>query len=561
MSSHSNPRSASGHSQATARSPSQLKPLINVNELITSKPTSVTSPPSDAAFTQGPTLLSRGKSATTTTHGTLVIESPKLGETKQARTAALVKAVSPPSSPVKEMKVALPQSLEGTDTSDCPSQKSLQGKETGQQKRDPLSDRLSRAVKKSLTSPPSPSVPPSTLPVPNNTSLSRERSQISGIASSETLQMRRSTEASRVVLPRNPAPTIQSSPEEYSPPDEDLAKLLGTAGIKFISRAGESSESEYSEEDKQKEKDRIAPIPIKRRTPPPAFTVTSRPSLLRQEEQQSNDTPSRSQSPKQTETRATQPKTTLSDERQRGSTLTPFPSFPSSNAPGPESDLTVSRNLTSTGTDISSKNGNSNGQVGVVTSLTAAKVERTTSVQPALARQRSNTMVPSVSSHVQKPFNVLDQSLATIRGNSPSSSTGDSSSGRTPHTPQDGSDLGVQDEKVRRKATIVKDSTSTASGLGIKRQNAHVKRRSVSFEDSLHELNTRPSRSHIREGARVGSDALDGRGGSHLREGALDNGNLSDEEKEARRKERRRKEAKNAIEVCFSDLFARLSHV
>ena len=169
-------------------------------------------------------------------------------------------------------------------------------------------------------------------------------------------------------------------------------------------------------------------------------------------------------------------------------------------------------------------------------------------------------MVSSVPSHVQKSFNVHDRSRATIRGNSPSSSTGDSSSGHTPHTPQDGSDLGVQDEKVRKKATNMKDSIETASGLGIKRQNAHVKKRSVSFEDNSHGLNTGPSRSHIREAARVGSDALDGRGGSHLREGAgisLDNGDLSDEEeKEARRKERRRKEAKNAIEVCFSHLFA-----
>jgi hypothetical protein len=92
------------------------------------------------------------------------------------------------------------------------------------------------------------------------------------------------------------------------------------------------------------------------------------------------------------------------------------------------------------------------------------------------------------------------------------------------------------------------------SGLAIKRQNAHTKRRSVSFEDDVRNLSTKPSRSHIREAASAGPDS----GGGHVREGARagpDRDSIGErergkeKEKEEKRKERRRQETHAAIEV------------
>jgi hypothetical protein len=92
--------------------------------------------------------------------------------------------------------------------------------------------------------------------------------------------------------------------------------------------------------------------------------------------------------------------------------------------------------------------------------------------------------------------------------------------------------------------------------VGIKKQNVHAKRRSVSFEDDIRVLNTQPSKSHIREAATGGSSMIVG-GGNHVRESARagpDRGTSDAEdekEKEERRKERRRQEAQAAIEVRF----------
>lgn len=93
-----------------------------------------------------------------------------------------------------------------------------------------------------------------------------------------------------------------------------------------------------------------------------------------------------------------------------------------------------------------------------------------------------------------KPFAV------TERGNSPASSTGDSSSGRTPLTPADGSDLGINDSR---------------SAISEKRKG-HRRGPSVTFEDEEKERG--------RSGPKAAND-------------------------EERRKERRRSEAKAAIEL------------
>ncbi|GJE89642.1 hypothetical protein PsYK624_057460 [Phanerochaete sordida] len=106
---------------------------------------------------------------------------------------------------------------------------------------------------------------------------------------------------------------------------------------------------------------------------------------------------------------------------------------------------------------------------------------------PSSAGSMSSLQQPS------KPFAV------TERGNSPASSTGDSSSGRTPLTPADGSDLGVRQNR---------------SAVGARK--GHRRGPSVTFEDEDNERG--------RPGAKTAND-------------------------EERRKERRRSEAKAAIEL------------
>jgi serine/arginine repetitive matrix protein 2 len=122
-----------------------------------------------------------------------------------------------------------------------------------------------------------------------------------------------------------------------------------------------------------------------------------------------------------------------------------------------------------------------------------------------------------------KAFHVPEKPFATRR-NSPASSTEDSSSGRAPLTPRDGSEIDIQDRKRR-------EWSGGANGLGIK--NQHVKHRSVSFEEDHHDPKLR--------------------GIPHSKGKQLTKSNaaINDEDREARRKERRRGEAKAAIEVCL----------
>ncbi|KAG2141009.1 hypothetical protein DEU56DRAFT_279785 [Suillus clintonianus] len=117
---------------------------------------------------------------------------------------------------------------------------------------------------------------------------------------------------------------------------------------------------------------------------------------------------------------------------------------------------------------------------------------------PQSSRPQSQSLMPS------RPF----ASNSSLRGESPAgSSTGDSSSGRAPFTPRDGSDIGVQ--------TGRRDGSE--ADLTLKARGANAKRSTVSFEDD-------PPRGRER----VKNDADD----------------------EGRRNERRRTEAKAAIEVC-----------
>jgi serine/arginine repetitive matrix protein 2 len=113
------------------------------------------------------------------------------------------------------------------------------------------------------------------------------------------------------------------------------------------------------------------------------------------------------------------------------------------------------------------------------------------------------------------------------RRESPASSTGDSSSGRAPLTPGDGSDLGSggTGSVVRGEGGKREEWGGGVSGLGLGPKGKHVKRRSVSFEDEIK--------------GEMGAGGGKGKSKETAGEG------------EVRRRERRRSEAKAAIEVCL----------
>lgn len=552
MSTLSNPRSTSGHSNITSRSVSHSKPLIDVKQLIASKPTVVNSSPSDATFTQGTTLLSK---MAPKKHVTSKSSSEDIRQPLTRKTDPMF--IPPPSSPHRELKELsgdiprkpnVEQKLESIPfiSSTDPLRREASPE---LQKRDPISDRLTRVVKKSMTNPSSPVQSSSPLPSVTTSIVSVN---ISTVGATSPEQKRQSNNASRIALPRTPPPILRQS-SDYSPPDEGLAQLLGTAGIKYISRNGESpdesSEGETSADEQCTDKGRIAPIPIKQRSPPPAFTVISRPPLPKPK--QINDS---LESKKQAESAEKEPSATQSylsypSSRQRSSSLIPSSStssFPSLKPSESGSNSTMSTYPTSVATDVSSKSGSSNGHTG-----STPKADKTTDVQPPLGpRQRSTTMDAVVSSSQKpKPYNMPDRAFVVFRDYSPASSMGDSSGSRVPRTPRDGSDLGTHE----RKTLAQKKPDESA----VQRRNAHVKRRSVSFEDNVEEFDTKPAgKSHVRDGARIESEVGgDGRGKNHAREGARaradDEVTVNEKEKEEKRRERRRKEAKNAIEVRF----------
>ncbi|KAF9647471.1 hypothetical protein BDM02DRAFT_3247810 [Thelephora ganbajun] len=162
--------------------------------------------------------------------------------------------------------------------------------------------------------------------------------------------------------------------------------------------------------------------------------------------------------------------------------------------------------------------------------------------QQAAQRPRSSTMSTLITANPPSPtksstknssspaFNRPPQRPFAMRDNSPSSSTGDSSSGRLPVTPRDGSEIGSElGRGVRGKQQTLRTTESFGVGndgllsasnseMGLKaRKVAH--RKSASYDDST-----------LKGAIRSGSGVV----------------NMGDEE---RRRERRRSEAKNAIEL------------
>ena len=289
----------------------------------------------------------------------------------------------------------------------------------------------------------------------------------------------------------------------------------------------------------------IAPIPIKQRTPTPSFSVTSRPPLARSGGVTSTSgSGSTSVAPSSTASSgslASSSSGSGNKTRQRSSTVA-IPS--SSDMRGPPSSSTSAAGTSetrgrSTGPSapvlrapaMSRASGISNQSGQDFPSNTAQDSNRSSIADhpgsASGARPRSTTMMPSISSSPVpgmpvRPF---------ARRESPASSTGDSSSGRAPLTPRDGSDIGSAGGSGLGVQAKSGESTSAMKGSSNMRS---AKRRSVCFEDDLIGDSAPPS--------------VSGRGKTMQKDGREG----VDEEK---RKERRRSEAKAAIEVRVCILF------
>ena len=513
------------------------KPLIDINELTSSKPSLTVAEKSSSAFTQGPTLLS----------GTRLSTSPSSVSTENRSDINLpltskvppLKFVSPPSSPPKAAMRLTHHTVDGVDCTAknepiaLPSEKSASSEQT----RDALTERLSRAVNIKV------------IPSPSKSSILTPRSSVPALAESPNMTVGDTSDSSpqlrseKISFPSTkesqPQPSAQrpspapASKGDRSPLDEGLVELLGTAGINFMFRndeiSAQSSESESEDEnsvervkrkevvevESESEDDEgvkreevvknekvvstgngIAPIPIKERPPTSSFSVTSRPPF-----------PGRDSI---TDARLSTASNVVAP-RSRSVTLTP-----SSNS---LSSVSVNNDIRPIPSNVPSKSTSNNPSPKV----------RNDALKVPNVRQRSSTMVTGVPLNMPttKAFHVPERPFAGRR-NSPASSTEDSSSGRAPLTPRDGSEIDIQDRKRH-------EWSGGAGGLGVKIQhkNQHVKRRSVSFEDDHHDAKLR--------------------GVPHSKGKQLTKNNAAtnDEDREARRKERRRGEAKAAIEVCL----------
>lgn len=528
-----------GHSQ---------KPLIDINELTNPKRTMTAAEKSNEGFTPGQTLLSQQTNESLT--GSRLVHSPTAmsmtvlplpSETDTqplTRTVPPHKFISPPSSPPKELKQYLSdQSLAESSTASNVTPPARDSSPEAS-KRIPLTDRLSRAVKLNTS--------PSTASPNLNASTSSAPEQVTRPepTKSITAPLPPPANQSRVPGHRRLSSGIKafSTPAEKvdpSPPDEDLIQLLGMAGINFISRTGdsssESSDTESEPEKKSPEvtkdtKDTIAPIPIKQRSPPPAFSVTSRPSFPKRDQGGASSVASFQTAT--SDSKSTSPPASFTTPRQRSSTLIPSGSS-NSITPKPPVPLPSQQNKASypVRSNLAPNPSATNG------TQSSSANDRNSSLRPPGTRQRSSTMITGVPLSTQMPKATPHLTQAAperpfaARRDSPASSIGDSSSGRAPLTPKDGSDIAPPSET---QLTIKKRNEwkSGVSGLGVKQ---HIKRRSVSFEDDEREPIKAVS-GHIRGSSKARNDP-----------GSGDTSN--EEDKEIRRRERRRSEARAAIEV------------
>lgn len=281
---------------------------------------------------------------------------------------------------------------------------------------------------------------------------------------------------------------------------------------------------------------RIVPTPIREREPPTSFTVLSRPPQRQSTAETSASLSPVSQTHSTTATPALSPQSDIG-ARQRAPAMSKSPA---------QSDKSDAISITSAARSSTSRTSSRIPPVPLIHSIPdspSVKEDykpgrpRSASRPPAAnasegrSQPPPNTLVSAMSSstssnmvsHGFKPSLMPQRPFASsrsIRGESPAgSSTGDSSSGRAPFTPRDGSDIGA------RSKDDASDVGSTLKARG------HAKKPSVTFED------TQP----IRGRERAKTDLTD----------------------EQRTRERRRSEAKAAIEVCltlFCDLLILMAY-
>ncbi|KAF9486438.1 hypothetical protein BDN70DRAFT_869980 [Pholiota conissans] len=597
MSSYSNPASRST-GNVTTRSATHMppKPLIDINEL-TGPKRSYTSPleKSTAGFTEGPTLLaqSQRKSTSPVHQPSPLVDSPVsmhqqppwqvnggMGLDKELLTATVapIKFATPMTTPAMEKKEFISnRELDAHMTSGDANHEGLSVRRDSspETRRDPITDRLSRAVKSTLQTPsPTPtataSVPSSIVVSPQTTSPPPRATSPNSGSASETSSRRTNartttssttnTNQSRPSRSEMPFPRGKQS-LDASPPDEELAQLLGTA-VQFLSdtepsstpapaaktkpnhdeTSSESSSSDSdseddddagasktkkSDSDRAASKDRIAPIPIKQRSPPPSFSVTSRPPVTRHNHSTSSSGQSvlassitgssAGNGPRQRSTTLQTPSSnTFGSRKPSGGEPMPAPTHTSKQS---TTSLTGNAALVAAAASASTAASSSSSSSLAAQGRTTAGAN---ALRPPAVRQRSSTMITGVPLSAQMNGRVHQppEKPFAMRRNSPASSTGDSSSGRAPLTPKDGSDIGA----------VPNGGTNGTDG-----PRRHIKRRSVSFEDDLDDLRP-PNRRYLKE--------------TSSSRGSSDAENMSNEEdQETRRKERRRGEAKAAIEL------------
>lgn len=377
-------------------------------------------------------------------------------------------------------------------------------------------------------------------------------------------------------------PSAPSSPSQGKPNGRSLSSPNAMVGVTL-----------YDEVKNLSDPNPIVPTPIRERSPPPAFSVTSRPpsqlslqsrsqvvsstSITTTQQQQTvtvrmvtRAAPSPAPTSPSTDrssdsSRHQHPPVLIPDggiDRSKGFTgggllasnatasresvnkASPKPSFKPSPKPSPQLGPGARSRQRASTLGVLGDHGQLQGRAVSIPAVPSGpeqasfsntlKVPADNNSSASSASTQSSTTAPPLKSAMaprqrgmtapQKPFAAV---LGT-RGYSPASSTEDSSSGRTPVTPGEGSDISYGRGESMEKGVLLRDA-----------KRAHRKSASVTFDAPEKER----GRAGLRDDARSVNPGPD-----------LD---------EVRRKERRRSEAKAAIEVCpfFSLLPLTFVHV
>ena len=289
--------------------------------------------------------------------------------------------------------------------------------------------------------------------------------------------------------------------------DDDLINAIRLVGTL-------DKEKEPDQPSARSSSDRIIPTRIREREPPTSFTVLSRPH--RQSTAETSTSPS-STSPTNSSCSPASPQPEIG-ARQRASTM--VNSSPQKDKSDTMSIASVARSsrtsrippvplIHSIPDSPSLKEEYKSGRPRSVSGTSVLNSSQTRSQLPPpmlVSAMKQNKAPPRgfQSSMPQRPF----ASNSSVAGESPAgSSTGDSSSGRSPFTPRDGSDIGMR-------------SKDDASDPGSTLKARHVKKHSVTFEDQVR--------------GRERAKSVTG---------------------EQRTRERRRSEAKAALEVRFAPFY------